>query len=337
MIEEIKKEFTPFKFLVFLLIIAVSMYLLQAFSTVIAGFSDIIFVVILAWLLSFILEPIVTLTVNFLKIAKIWAALMVYLFLGAIIAIMIFILAPLVSSQFQTLSTIVPQYFASFPQFVTTWNNLIGNSVETLISAIPSLANALFDAVLILFLSFYLVIDKERINHEVFRLTPSKWHKNLQFIQKVIDESFASFLQIQLIFGVIAAITTWLVLAVLRIDFSLSVGLLAGLLTIIPLIGPVLALVPAVFVTFVTNPQNPALSIAVLVILLIIQQIMLNYIGPKLMGKAFKLHPIIVLLSIFVAFKISGALGAIFIVPVLGIIVIVIKELGYHFINPEEK
>jgi predicted PurR-regulated permease PerM len=335
MIEEIKKEFTPFKFLVFLLIIAVSIYLIQFFSAVITNFSDIIFVVVLGWLLSFILEPVVNLTTNFFKIAKVWSALMVYLLIGTIITLMIFILAPLVSSQLQTLATIVPQYFSPFPQFVTTWNNLVATSAATLINAIPSLANASFDAIIILFLSFYFVIDKERINHEIFRLTPNKWHKNLQFIQKVVDESFASFLQIQLIFGVISAIVTWFLLMVLGIDFSVAVGLLAGILTIIPLIGPVLALIPPVFVAFVTNPQNPALAIAILVILLIFQQVLLNYVGPKLMGKAFKLHPIVVLLSIFIAFKIAGALGAIFIVPVLGIAVLVIKELGYHFINPE--
>jgi predicted PurR-regulated permease PerM len=54
------------------------------------------------------------------------------------------------------------------------------------------------------------------------------------------------------------------------------------------------------------------------------------------MEKAFKLHPIVVLLSILIGFKVAGAMGAVFVVPVLGIAVIVIKKLGYHFINPEE-
>jgi predicted PurR-regulated permease PerM len=55
------------------------------------------------------------------------------------------------------------------------------------------------------------------------------------------------------------------------------------------------------------------------------------------MEKAFKLHPIVVLLSILIGFKLAGAMGAVFVVPVLGIAVIVIKKLGYHFLNPEEK
>lgn len=334
MLEELKKEFTPFKFLVILLIISVSIYLLQIFSLVLGNFSDLIFVIVLAWLLSFILEPAVNLTSRSLKLPKIWAALMAYLLLGILISVMIFIFIPLVSSQFQTLSKIVPQYFSAYPQFVNIWNNFVKNSASTFILFIPSVATILIDAVLVLFLSFYLIVDKERLNSEIYKLTPRGWHKNLQFIQKVVDETFASFLQIQFIFGVIAGITTWLVLAIFAIDFAPSIALLSGILTIIPLAGPILALIPPVFVALATNPQNPSIAVIIFIILLIIQQVIFNYIGPKLMSKAFKLHPIIVLLSIIVGFKIAGAFGAIFIVPILGIMVIVFKELGHYFVNP---
>lgn len=336
MLEEIKKEFTPFKFLVFLLIIAVSIYLLQIASQVIGNFSDLIFVFVIAWLLSFILEPVVNLTSKLSKLSIAWSALFIYLLLGVLISIFILILVPLVSSQLQSLSVIVPQYFSSYPQFINTWNNLIKNSADTFITFIPSFANALVGAILILFLSFYLVVDKDRITREIYRLTPKNWHDNLRFVQKVINETFSSFLQIQFIFGVIAGITTWIILAIFRTDFAASAALLSGLLTIIPLVGPILALVPPVFIALATNPNNPTIAVIILVILLIIQQVLFNYVGPKLMSKAFKLHPIIVLLSIIVGFKIAGAFGAIFVVPILGISVMVIKELGHYFINPSD-
>jgi predicted PurR-regulated permease PerM len=87
-------------------------------------------------------------------------------------------------------------------------------------------------------------------------------------------------------------------------------------------------------VAVATNPNNPIIAVLIFAILLIVQQIMLNYLGPKLMGKAFKLHPIIVLLSFIVGYKIAGAFGAIFIVPILAILVIVFKELEHYFVNP---
>lgn len=334
MIQDLKKEFSLFKLLVVLLIVAVSIYLLQILWQFLGNFSDIIVILVMAWLLSFILEPVVDLISKLSKLPKVWSALLTYLIFAAIFSVGIFFFIPQVISQFESLSKIVPQYLVSYPKFVQTWNNTLTNSLDTIISIIPSLATIFINIVLILFLSFYLIIDKEKINEEIYKLSPKSWHKNLIFIQKVINETFSAFLQIQVIFGVIIGFVTWIVLRLFSIDFAASIALLAGILTIIPLIGPLLALIPPVFVTLAIDPNNLNQAILIFAILILVQQIIFNFVGPKLMGRAFKLHPIIVFLSIILGFKIAGALGAIFIVPVLGIFVIVLKELGSYFINP---
>lgn len=336
MLEEIRKEFTPFKFLVILAIIAVSIYLLQIFWQILGNFSDVIVIVVLAWFLSFILEPLVHFVARVSKLPKIWSAIIVYIFFAILFSAMIFIFIPVVSAQFQSLSKIVPAYLSQYPKYIQTWNNAVTNSVDSFIAFIPSLATIVLDIILILFLSFYLIIDKERIDEEMYNLAPKAWHRNLRFVQKVINDTFSSFLQIQVIFGVIAGVTTWIILRVFSVDFAASVALLSGILTIIPLVGPILALIPPVFVVLATNPNNTTVAILIFILLLLVQQFISNALGPKLMGRAFRLHPIVVFLSILIGFKIAGPLGAIFVVPVLGIFVIVLKELGHYFINPPE-
>lgn len=335
MLDEIKKEFTLFKLLVFLATVAVSLYLLGILWQFLGNFSDVIVILLIAWLLSFILEPLVDFVSKLTRLAKIWSALIVYAFFALLFTTIIFLFLPIVIGEFQSLSKIAPMYLASFPKFIQTWNSAITNSVNALISFIPSLANIFIDIILILILSFYLIVDKEKINSELYKLAPRGWHNNLKFIQKTIDETFASFLRIQLIFGVIAGIFTWIVLRIFSVDFAASIALLAGILTVIPIVGPILAVIPPAFVALVTHPENPVLAIAILGLLILIHQIVFNTIGPKLMEKAFKLHPIIVFLSIIIGYKVAGPLGAVFVVPVLGIFVIVIRKLGYHFINPE--
>jgi len=335
MLEEIKKEFTLFKLLIFLLTIAVSIYLLGILWQFLGNFSDVIVITVIAWLLSFILEPLVDLVSKFTRLAKLWSALIVYVFFALLFTTAIFLFLPIVVGEFQSLSKVAPMYLSSFPKFIQTWNNAITNSVDALISFIPSLATIFIDIILILVLSFYFIVDKEKINNELYKLAPKNWHNNLRFIQQTIDETFASFLRIQVIFGVLAAVATWIVLRFFSIDFAASIALIAGILTVIPLIGPVLGIIPPAFVALVTHPENPVLAVAIFVILFLIQQIIFNAVGPKLMGRAFKLHPIIVFLSIIIGFKVAGPLGAVFVVPVLGIFVIVLKKLGYHFINPE--
>jgi predicted PurR-regulated permease PerM len=337
MFEEIRKEFTLFKLLVFLLTVAVSIYLLGIFWQVLGNFYDVIVIALVAWLLSFVLEPLVDIVSKISHLKKLWSALIVYVSFAILFTVVIFILLPSIVSQFQSLSKIIPVSLSAFPNFTKTWNSLIGHSFDNLIAFIPSVATVFVDIIIILVLSFYLIIDKEKINTEMYKLAPKAWHANLKFIQETVNETFASFLQIQVLFGILAGISTWIVLTIFSINYAASIAIVAGLLTIIPLAGPLLGILPPAFVVLVTHPENPILAIAIAAILLLIQQITYNAIGPKLMSRAFKLHPIIVVLSILIGFKVAGAMGAIFVIPVLGIAVIVIKKLGYHFLNPEEK
>lgn len=336
MLESFKKQYTSFRVLVILLIIAVSIYLFQIFWQALSAFSDILVMLILAWLLSFVLEPLVNLISKVTKLSKLISALIVYAFFGVLIAAGIFLFIPIVVLQFQSLSKVIPGFLDQYPGLIQTWNNSITKSVDIFITLIPSLATIIIDTILMLILSFYLIVDKERINNEIYNLIPKPWHKNFKFIQTVIDTTFASFFRIQIIFGIIAGISTWIVLTVWGVDFAASVSLLAGILTIIPILGQFLGAVPPAFIVLVTRPEAPLEAVMVFAILVGIQQVAFNVIGPKLMGSAFKLHPIVVFLSIIIGFKIAGAIGAVFVVPLLAIFVIVVKQLGRYFINPPQ-
>lgn len=336
MLNEFKKQYTSIKLLTILLIIAVSIYLLQILWQVLWQFSDIILMVILAWLLSFVLEPLVHLISKMTKLPKLVSALVVYTFFAVLITVMIFLFIPVVIVQFQSLSTVIPKSLISYPQALQAWNNSVTKSVDILISLLPSLASILVNTILMLILSFYFVVDKQRINEGVYRLVPKSFHQNLKFVQGVIDSTFASFFRIQVIFAVLAGISSWIVLTLFGIEFAASVSLLAGILTIIPVLGQFIGAIPPAFVVLVTRPETPIEAVIIFAILVIIQQIAFNVFGPKLMGNAFKLHPVIVFLSIIVGFKIAGAVGAVFVVPFLAIFVIILKELGHYFINPPQ-
>jgi predicted PurR-regulated permease PerM len=336
MIDEFKKELTSFRLLAILLTIAVGIYLFQIAWQVLDSFSDVLVIILCAWLLSFILEPAALKVSHATKLSILWSAFIVYAIIAVIFTAATIIFIPTVITQLQTLAAILPDYLTYAPKAVQNWNYNFASAFDNFVAYIPSVAQSLGSVLMILILSFYLIIDKERITNEMYNLAPKKWHENLKFIQKVIDDTFASFLRIQVLFGLLAGISTWIVLTIFGVNFAASTSLIAGILNIIPLIGPLLGIIPAVLVVFVSDPANPAKALLVFVILLLIQQITFNAIGPKLMGKAFKLHPIIILLSFIIGAKIAGPLGAIFAIPVLGIIGIIFRELGHYFINPEK-
>jgi len=333
MLEELKKQFTSVQILVTLLIIAVGVYIFQAVWQVLGNFSDILVMLISAWLLSFILEPAVETTTRFIK-PKVYAALVVYLLFLALLGITIFLFVPQISAQTQALFIALPKYLSSYPAVVHKWGDFINSSLSSSIFLIPSVANFFFYAVIALVISFYFIVDKEYINRELYNLLPRKWHKEAHFVQDVINTTFASFLRVQLVFALLAGFSTWLILRLLGVDYAASTGVISGVLTIIPLIGPVLAFIPPVVVAALIDPTR-AIIIAIAIILM--QQIIFNVVGPRLMGRAFKMHPIVVLLSLLVGIKIAGGAGAVFAIPALGIILVVLHRLSRHFINPEEK
>jgi len=80
---------------------------------------------------------------------------------------------------------------------------------------------------------------------------------------------------------------------------------------------------------------NPTQALLIFIILAILENIVFNIVGPKLLSKTFKIHPVVVLLSFLIGFKIAGIAGAIFAVPVLGVIVLIFHQISHHFIPSE--
>lgn len=333
MLDEFKKHISSIKILVTLLIIAVGIYIFQTTWQFLAFFSDVFLMLISAWLLSFILEPIVEYTSKKTHIKKLYGALIIYvLFLGILVA-MLFIIIPSIAVQTQRLLLITPKLLVNYPAFVSKFADVASAILSNSLSAVPYVANFFLSVFLAVIISFYFIVDKDHIMREFYSILPKRWHKDAQFIQITIDNTFESFLRVQLYFAILSGVVTWLVLLLFRVDFAAISGFAAGVLTIVPFLGPVLALIPPLFVCIVTGSPQMFFVIAVLIIT---QQIIFNVIGPKLMGNAFKLHPVIVLLSFIVGYKIAGGVGAIFAVPVLGVLIVSIHRISRHFINPEE-
>ncbi len=333
MLDELKKQFGSVKILVALLTIAVAIYLFQVAWQVLGLFSDAIIILFSAWVISCILEPSVNKLSQFTKLSRGYAAGIIYVIFFSLVVISIMLFIPAISTQFQMLLKILPKYLSYSPEFVSKLSSTGLSYLEGSLPILPSIAGFMFYLFLVLIISFYLIVDKDRFEKELYNLMPKSWHEHARFTQDLIDTTFGSFIRVQLLFGLIAGVATWIVLRIIGVDFAASTAIIAGALTTIPLVGPVLGIIPPVAIAFFGDPTK---GIIVFLALFIFQQILFNIIGPRLLGKAFKMHPIIVLLSFIVGYRIFGPLGAIFAVPVLGILLVIIHRLGLHFITGEK-
>src|SRR5579871_520302 len=118
MLEEFKKNLASIKILVTLLIIAVGIYVFQIFWQFLANFSDILIILISAWIVSFILIPFVTALKETFRMSKVIAAFIVYAVFFALIAVLLQSFIPTVYSQVQELVTVLPKDLAHAPVFM---------------------------------------------------------------------------------------------------------------------------------------------------------------------------------------------------------------------------
>lgn len=330
MLDEFKKQSFLISTFFALGSVALGIYLFQILWTFLGFFSDAIIILFSAWILSVILEPAIIGLQKISKMPKVASASIIYLLFFALFAFTVSSYVPVVSSQYFALVKVLPKYQHTFPYYVNRATQIILTAFGDSLTLIPAIGSFLVGLVMVLITSFYFAVDKERINKELFFLIPKKWHEHTVYVQNLIDNTFGSFIRVQIIFGIIAGLATWIIMTIFGIGFAASTALVAGILTIVPLVGGLFALIPPVAIAFLSDPWK---ALFILISLVVMQQIIFNIIFPRVIGKALRLHPVVVLFSFFIGYKVAGTIGVIFAVPVIAVILVVLHRLSHHFLG----
>lgn len=307
-------------------------------------FGDIIIVFFLAWLLAFILSPVAHLLEHRYRISRSLAAAGVYLALFLGLGIAFVLVVPLAVEQLVQLGQRLPIFVAtaqswlafvqaelenrgipvdlmSFykgPDLAAQIASLGSGVVANTIAVVGSVASVLFNVTIVLVLSFYLVADGERLLKRLSGFVPADYRLESQFFLDSINRTFGGWLRGTLLISIIYAVGNALVMSVAGLSYVLLASLLAGVLMIIPLIGPVLAMVMPVLLAALQG--DVAKVVLVVVGLLVLQTLVFNVVSPKVMGESIGMHPLLVFLALLVGIKQAGLAGAIFGVPVVGVI-----------------
>jgi len=127
----------------------------------------------------------------------------------------------------------------------------------------------------------------------------------------------------QLILCFIIGLGVFIGLTVLGVEYALVLGLIAGLLEMIPYVGPWTAAALAIFIAL---GQAPALALIVLIYFVVLQQAENNLLVPKIMRKAVGLNPIISILAVITGAKLAGFIGVLFAIPVASALSILLQD-----------
>lgn len=317
------KGIPEFKILVWLAIIALAWHLLGIFGWVLSLFADVFLLLILSWILAFVLEPIV----NFLTkkgLSRTAAAVLTYLAVAITAAILFWVILPTTLTQLTQLIANVPGFFPENSVWSTRIEGFVTNALGGSLNFVSGLASTLTGLLLIFIFSFYFLTSRKEISRFIFDIIPNDYKEEYRYLEGVVNNTLASFLQIQVLLGLIMGIITFVTMIILGIDLALSTSLLATILAMVPVIGPIIMLFPVLLATLSISVQKTLIAVGIIVLA---GQLINNLISPKLLGNALKIHPIIVLLSFIIGYRLGGVWGAIFAVPITSALTIVGREL----------
>jgi predicted PurR-regulated permease PerM len=186
----------------------------------------------------------------------------------------------------------------------------------------------IFDAVIIMVISFYIMLDTPRISSALLNVTPDRYRRDIRMLFASIDHSFGGYIRSSVMLALLYAGGTALTMWATGIPFVLPVSLFAGFMLIIPFIGDVVAVIPTILIGLVTvSLFNVVIALIAMVAL---QQLVLQIIRPKLMGRSVGLHPLWVLAAFFLGARAAGIWGALFSVPIAAIIQSVVQLYYYR-------
>ena len=315
-------------------------------------FGDTLLTFFLAWLLAFIISPVVTRIVAAIpRMPREAATVLVYTAIVAGLVFLILVVAQALSSSISQFVASLPNIRANMAEIVApmqAWLDSIGLTqvdlatqalavldnldkiAGQLIVPLQSIAVASVGAVgtmlIVFILSIYMVIDRDQIMAFLFRLVPPSYAEEARLLQTATARSFGGFLRGQSIMGVVYFAVALFAHVVLGLGLTALSAVAAGVLMAIPFFGPFIAWAPPVLVALFTNPDA---FLPTLVIMGAGWLLVMNVLQPRIMQGAVGIHPIVVLGSVLIGFKIAGIPGAIFGIPIAA----VVSSFFFHFLH----
>ena len=341
------------------LVVVVSLIVLALLAVYL--FRGILLPVIMAVVLAYILKPLVDLLDKRVGLPRTLATLLVYAFLLVGLVVTLATVVPFAVNQVTRLNLDAQRLVNDLVDFLSqpitifhytfSAQSLVGDlrgTLQTLLrpfatqtfSLVLNVASSLFWILAILVISFYLVRDGDRLRTFLDRAAPPDYVAELRRLREDVNSVWKAFLRGQMVLAVAVGTAVWLLMMIVGLPNAELMGLLAGLLEVVPNFGPILATIPALLIALFQGSTYLPLShfwFAVLVVGLyvLVQQLESAFLVPRIMGRRMQLPPVVVFIGVLAGGLIAGVLGILLASPVLGSARVLLKYVYAKLLDQE--
>lgn len=314
------------------------------------SYSDMVLTpLILSLVLSILLNPLVV-AIERRGLGRTPAVILVLASLFLALAALLAVLAPVITRELRPLSalaqnetpaTLLEKFkvllrenvpWLKNPGIIAQVQKLAENFINSLfqrsVSLLPGLVPVAIALVLIPFMTFFLLKDGRRIKKSFIAMLPNRYFEMAVGLLHKIDRQVGNYIRGQLLVSLCVGVLAAAALAILRVPYFLLIGVVAGLANMIPYFGPIVGGIPAVILNVVAKGRLGA-ALPVIAAFLMIRLIDDTLLSPNILGHSLHIHPLLVILVIFIGGEMFGVMGLLLCIPVTGVIKVIIQELAW--------
>jgi predicted PurR-regulated permease PerM len=208
-----------------------------------------------------------------------------------------------------------------FQTFLTSQLNSIG---ENIVAVTGQIFGAFFAILTLFVISFYMLIDHERIKRNITELFPRRYQSYIHTVIVEAEQKLGAWLRGQLVLSLVIGLCTWIALSLVGMKYALPLSLIAGVGEAVPTVGPIISAIPAIIIALNISPTMAGI---VTLIYILIQFAENHLIVPKVMQRAIGLHPLFTILTILIGGQLMGVLGALLAIPLVAFCSVFITNL----------
>ncbi|NLM21156.1 MAG: AI-2E family transporter [Peptococcaceae bacterium] len=211
--------------------------------------------------------------------------------------------------------------------------DMLINWLENILQNLPSILVSIGLLVLSPILAIYFLLDWPRITQSIINLVPARVRGEWLRLLQEIDYLIQRYIQGNIIDALIVGLLIGFGVKIVGMEYALLIGVICGVTNLIPYFGPVLGTVPSVLLAL---GKSPLMSLKVLLVIIIVQQLDSNFINPYLMSNKLGLHPLWVVFALLAGGEIGGIFGMLIAIPLAAVLRIIFRHIYYYLVSPRE-
>ncbi len=202
--------------------------------------------------------------------------------------------------------------------------------IQAILGTVSSLGNASLDVGIVFILAYFFVVSKASFLERLPDWIPSGSSAEMRRIGRRVFEGLGRWVRAQPLVMLYFAFGFSIGLALLHVPFALAIGLVGGALSIVPILGEIVAALLSVLSALTVDP---ILALWALLVIVALTEVEIHLIAPALFGHALELHPAVVLMAMFIGLKAGGLVGLLYSIPIAVVAMVLLDEFRQLWVS----